>query len=200
LPLENLYRVPDSIPDEIAVFTEPLAAALQIQEQVHIQSSDRVLVIGAGRLGMLVAQVLALTGCDLRAVVRHDYQRKILAERHIATLNESEIQNRTMDLVVDVTGSPAGFELARKAVRPRGTLVIKSTYAGDLMVNFSSIVVDEITLIGSRCGPFSPALRLLESGQVDPRPLIMARYSLEDGLAAFQHAAQQGIFKVLIFP
>ena len=198
LPLDNLQPVPDSVADELAVFTEPLAAALEIQEQVHIRPDDKVLVVGAGRLGQLIAQTLALTGCDLRVAARRNKQREILAARNIPAISEADVPERRMDVVVDATGSPDGFELARRAVRPRGTLVLKSTYAGDLPVNFSSIVVDEITIVGSRCGAFAPALRLLESGQVDPRPLISARYPLSDGAKAFEHAFQPGVMKVLL--
>ena len=198
LPVENLHRVPASLPDEIAVFTEPLAAALEIQEQVQIAPTDRVLIIGAGALGQLIARTLALTGCDLQVVARHEYQRAALAACHIATISENDIIAGKMDVVVDAAGSPGGFELARQVVRPRGTIVLKSTYAGDLRVNFSSIVVDEITLIGSRCGPFGPALRLLESGLVNPLPLITARYPLSDDDSAFKRAAQPGGFKILL--
>jgi 2-desacetyl-2-hydroxyethyl bacteriochlorophyllide A dehydrogenase len=198
LPVENLYRIPDAIPDEAAVFTEPLAAALEIQQQVQIHTTDRVLIVGAGRLGQLIAQTSALIGCDLSVVVRHAYQRAVLAERSISTLGEDQVALRAYDLVIEATGSPAGFELARRAVRPRGTLVLKSTYAGKLTSDFSSIVVDEITLVGSRCGPFAPALRLLSAGQVDPRPLITARYPLAEVLTAFEHAAQPGVFKILL--
>jgi threonine dehydrogenase-like Zn-dependent dehydrogenase len=200
LPLENLHRVPDSISDEAAVFTEPLAAALEIQEQIQIKPTDRVLLVGAGRLGQLVAQTLALTGCDLHVLVRHAYQKDMLAARGIKTVAEDEIQPRRWDIVVEVTGSPAGFETARKAIRPRGTLVMKSTYAGNININLSSIVVDEITVVGSRCGPFAPALRLLERREVDPTILISARYKLDDIVQAFDHAAQRGVLKVLISP
>jgi len=177
---------------------EPLAAALQIQEQVDIQPSDQVLVVGAGRLGQLIAQSLTLTGCELQVVARHDSQRKLLSERGIMAIGESQIPERSMDIVVDATGAPGGFDLARKAIRPRGTLVVKSTYACDLQLNFSAIVVDEITVIGSRCGPFKPAIQLLENGQIDPRPLVSAQYSLADGLAAIAHAEQSGVMKVLL--
>lgn len=200
LPLENLHRVPDSVPDEMAVFTEPLAAAFEIQTQVHICSTDSVLIVGAGRLGQLLAQTLAMTSCKLSVVVRHDYQREILTRRGITSISEHEVPSGKMDIVVDATGSPGGFKLARRAVRPRGTLVVKSTYASDLQIDFSSIVVDEIKIVGSRCGPFAPALRALELDQVDPTPLIMARYSLSDGLAAFEHAAKPGVFKILLYP
>ncbi len=198
LPEENLHRIPDQVPDEVAVFAEPLAAALEIQQQVQLHPQDRILIVGAGRLGQLIAQTLALTGCDLQVVVRHAHQQKLLVERGIATLTEAQIPDRVYDMVVEATGSPDGFNLARSALRPRGTLVLKSTYAGNLQVDFSSIVVDEITLVGSRCGPFEPAIRLLTNGQVNPRPLITARYSLREGIAAFEHASQAGVFKILL--
>ncbi len=198
LPLENLHRVPESVPDEAAVFTEPLAAALEIQQQVHIRPTDRVLVVGAGRLGQLVSQTLALTGCDLHILARHALQKNLLAARGIKHIVEEEIQPRRWDVVIEATGSPDGFNIARKAIRPRGTLVLKSTYKGDMTVNFSSLVVDEITLVGSRCGPFEPALRLLEKREVDPTILIAERYPLEEGLKALERAAQAGMLKVLI--
>jgi threonine dehydrogenase-like Zn-dependent dehydrogenase len=198
LPVENLHVVPASLPDEAAVFTEPLAAALEIQQQVHIRPTDRVLVIGAGRLGQLVAQTLALTGCDLQVVTRHAAQDKLLAMRSIAACRGEAVPSRAMDVVVEATGSPQGFLLARRAVRPRGTIVMKSTYKGEMQVNFSSIVVDEITLVGSRCGPFPPALNLLESGNVEPAPLITARYPLDEAETAIQQAAQPGTLKILL--
>jgi threonine dehydrogenase-like Zn-dependent dehydrogenase len=200
LPLENLYRVPDSVPDEMAVFTEPLAAALEIQQQIQIKPTDRVLLVGAGRLGQLIAQALALTGCDLRVVARHAYQQNLLTARGIRVITEVEIQPRKWDVVVEATGSPDGFNLARKAIRPRGTLVMKSTYKGEMNVNFSSIVVDEINIIGSRCGPFGPALRLMEKHEVDPSVLIAAQYKLGEAVKALDHAAQAGVLKVLIEP
>jgi threonine dehydrogenase-like Zn-dependent dehydrogenase len=200
LPLENLHAVPERISDESAVFTEPLAAALEICEQVHVQPTDRVLVIGAGRLGQLVAQALALTGCSLRVIARHEVQGKLLAGRGISCIDEAEIHPSRWDIVVEATGSPDGYALARKAVRPRGTLVMKSTYKGDVTVNFSSLVVDEITVVGSRCGPFGPALRLLESRQVDPSALISAEFPLREGLRAFDHASGPGAMKILVRP
>lgn len=198
LPLENLHHVPDSVPDEWAVFTEPLAAALEIQQQIQIHPADRVLVVGAGRLGQLIAQTLALTGCDLRVVARHAHVQELLQARGIRTLTEADIQPRRWDVVVEVTGSAEGFNLARKAIRPRGTLVMKSTYKGEMSVNFSSIVVDEINIIGSRCGPFEPALRLMEKREVDPSVLVTANYKLDDTLKAFEHAAKAGVLKVLV--
>jgi threonine dehydrogenase-like Zn-dependent dehydrogenase len=200
LPLANLHRVPDSVPDEMAVFTEPLAAALEIQDQIQIRPTDRVLLIGAGRLGQLIAQTLALTGCDLRVVARHARQQDLLKARSIKTITEQEIQSWRWDIVVEATGSPDGFRLARRAIRPRGTMVLKSTYKGDMSVNFSSIVVDEIHLIGSRCGPFEPALRLMEARQVDPTVLIGAEFKLAEALKAFEQAAETGMLKVLVEP
>jgi len=200
LPLENLHRVPDSVPDEAAVFTEPLAAALEIQQQVQIKPTDRVLLVGAGRLGQLIAQTLTLTGCNLRVVASHKHQRDLLSGRGIRLIDEADVQPWRWDVVIEATGSPSGFELARKAIRPRGTFVLKSTYAGDLTLNISSIVVDEINIVGSRCGPFEPALRLLEKREVDPTVLIAAEYPLSDALAAFELAAQSGTMKVLVKP
>jgi threonine dehydrogenase-like Zn-dependent dehydrogenase len=200
LPVENLHVVPDGVEDDLATFTEPLSAALEIQEQVHIQPETRALVVGAGRLGLLIAQTLRLTGCDLRVVVRRQEPADLLARYGIEAVFVDDVKENSADLVVEVTGSPDGFALSRKAVRPAGTLVLKSTFAGDVTLNLSSVVVDEITLVGSRCGPFRPALRLLESGLVDLRPMISARFALSDGLAAFEKAAEHGILKVLIYP
>lgn len=198
LPLENLQPVPDTVPDEMAVFTEPLAAALEIQQQIQVKPTDRVLLIGAGRLGQLIAQTLALSGCDLHVVARHALQKELLTARRIRIISEEDIRPHKWDIVVEATGSTDGFNLARKAIRPRGTLVMKSTYKGEMNVNFSSIVVDEINIIGSRCGPFAPALRLLEKREVDPTVLVAAEYGLKDSLKAMEKAAQAGMLKVLI--
>lgn len=198
LPLKNLYRVPDSVSDEAAMFTEPLAAALEIQEQIKFQKADRVLLIGAGRLGQLIAQTLALTSCDLHVVARNSHAQQLLAARGIKVIADSDVQSQKWDVVIEATGSTEGFTLARRAVRPRGTMILKSTYAGDMSVNISSIVVDEITVLGSRCGPFEPALRLLETREVDPRGLISDQYKLGDAFKAFEKAAQPGVLKVLL--
>lgn len=200
LPLENLQRVPDSIPDESAVFTEPLAAALEIQQQIQIRPTDRVLLVGAGRLGQLIAYTLAITGCDLRVVARHKHQQQLLRTYGIRLIIEDEIQPRKWDIVVEATGTLDGFNLGRRAVRPRGVILLKSTYKGDVNINLSSIVVDEITVLGSRCGPFEPALRLLENRVVDPTVLIAARYSLGEALKALEQAAQSGVLKILLEP
>ena len=200
LPTRNLHRVPDSVSDEKAVFTELLAAALEIPQEVHIRPTDRILLIGAGRFGQLIAQVLQLTGADLHVVARHPLQQNLLKERGIKLIAGESVQPQRWDVVVDATGSVSGFGLARQAIRPRGTLVMKSTYKGDMQVNFSSIVVDEINIVGSRCGPFAPALRLLEKGLINPLGMITAEYPLEDGLKAFEKAAERGALKVLLRP
>lgn len=198
LPVANLHEVPAEIADEEAVFVEPLAAALEIQQQVEIGDGDRVLVIGDGKLGNLIAQTLRLTGADLRVVSRNPGKRAILDSLGLRTLEPSAVAAAEADVVVECTGDPSGFDLARRAVRPRGTIVLKSTYAGDTRVNFSSLVVDEITLVGSRCGPFAPAVDLLARRAVSVGPLVHARYGLSDAVAAFAHAARPGVMKVLI--
>ena len=198
LPVENLHEVPDEISTEEAVFTEPLAAALEIQEQVRVGSSDRLLVVGDGKLAQLVAQTLSLTGCRLVVSGRHPKKLELLERRGIETMAGSSVADHSFDIAVDCTGDPSGFQAARQALRPRGVLVMKSTYAGDLTVNASSLVVDEITLIGSRCGPFAPAIELLRNRRVDVVPMIHARYPLEHALAAFEHAQRPGILKIVV--
>ncbi len=202
LPVANLYAVPDSIPDEVAVFTEPLAAACEILEQAHVHSTDRVVVLGDGKLGLLCAQVLALTGCDLTVIGRHPEKLDILARRGIATLcvaRDAKVEELPhADVVVEATGHPDGYATARALVRPRGTLVLKSTYHGAMETNLTSVVVDEITLVGSRCGPLAASLRLLERGVVDVAALTEARYAFTDVLTAFAHAGRRGARKVLV--
>jgi threonine dehydrogenase-like Zn-dependent dehydrogenase len=198
LPERNLYPVPESVSTDAATFTEPLAAALEIQQQVPLQSSDRVLVIGDGKLGQLVAQTLALTECDLLAVGRHPEKLANLDAKGIKTGFADAVQDRTFDVSVECTGNPEGFAIALRALRPRGTLVLKSTYAGQLSIDASALVVDEITLIGSRCGPFPDALKLLAEHKIDVLPLIQARYPLSEGLNAFAHAQRKGVLKVLL--
>jgi threonine dehydrogenase-like Zn-dependent dehydrogenase len=200
LPLANLHAVPARVPDEVAVFTEPLAAALEIQQQVSIGPGMRVVVIGDGKLGNLIAQTLVLTGCELLVIGRNPAKLDLLAARGIPTATGDGMADRRADLVVECTGNPEGLVLARRAVRPRGTIVLKSTYAGAVSIDLSGVVVDEITLLGSRCGPFAPALDLLARDDVDVRPLIHGRYPLEGGVEAFAHAARPGVLKVLVTP
>jgi threonine dehydrogenase-like Zn-dependent dehydrogenase len=198
LPVQNLHIVPDNVTTDVATFTEPVAAALEIQQQVALSADDRVVVIGDGKLGQLVAQTLALSGCELLVVGRHRDKLANLEARGIKTGLADAVVDRYFDISVECTGNPEGFAIARRALRPRGTLVLKSTYAGNLSLDASSLVVDEITLIGSRCGPFAPALQLLATGQVDVKPLIHAHYPLSEGLAAFELAQKRGVLKVLL--
>ena len=200
LPIQNLHVVPEGVTDEQAVFTELLAAALEIQQEVDIHPKDRIVVVGAGRLGLLIAQCLNLTGCDLSVVVRRPQPAVLLEKWGIKAVYGEELAKRRADVVVEVTGSAEGFALSRSLVRPRGTLILKSTFAGELSLNLSSIVVDEAKVIGSRCGPFAPALRLLEQGKIDVKSLINAKYTLAEGLMAFEEAAKPGMLKVLLSP
>lgn len=203
LPDVNLFPVPDTISDEAAVFTEPLAAACEITQQLRVRPTDQVVVIGDGKLGLLVAQVLALTGCHLHVIGRHPKKLSILEQRGIPVEvvtpdSESRLPNRQTDIVVECTGNPGGFATALRLVKPRGTVVLKSTYAGDLSLNLSEIVVDEITVMGSRCGPFAPALRLLEAGLIDVASMHTATYSMDNALKAINYATQSGVIKVII--
>ena len=198
LPIKNLHLVPDNVSTDVATFTEPVAAALEIQQQVKITPNERVLVVGDGKLGQLVAQTLALTGCDLLVVGRHREKLDYLAALGIKTGFADGVKDRAFDLSVECTGNPEGFAIARRALRPRGTLVLKSTYAGHLTFDASSLVVDEITLIGSRCGPFLKALEVLAENKVNVNYLIQERYELENAIAAFDKAQQRGVLKVLL--
>lgn len=199
LPFENLHRLPDSISDDQAVFVEPLAAACEVPDQVDIRPTDRVAVMGDGKLGLLCAQVVALTGCDLIVVGRHAANLDLLKRRGLTTTTDlADLERASFDLAIEATGTPGGYAAARQLVRPRGTIVLKSTYHNEIQVDLTRVVVDEVTLIGSRCGPFPPAIRLLANHLIDVEPLIQARYSLDEGLAAFERAAQKGTLKVIV--
>ena len=207
LPVGNLHRVPDSLSDEQAVFVEPLAAALQILEQVSVKPSDRVAVVGDGRLGLLIAQVLALTGCRLTVFGRHESHLRFLAELGVDTIlvsanDPSDVAPEdSHDIVVEATGAESGFLSARMLVRPGGVIVLKSTYARPMRsFDMSSLVVDEVQVVGSRCGPFGPALRLLERGRVRVDHMIDGKYTLDDAVEAVEHAGRRGVLKILIAP
>jgi alcohol dehydrogenase len=196
LPLSCLHRVPDAIADEAAVFVEPLAAAVEIVEQLHIRPTERVAVVGDGKLGSMIVQVLRLTGCDLVLIGKHPERWELFQGQGISCVHTSDAPETPFDVVVDCTGQPAGLDTARRLVRPRGKLVLKSTFHGEAELNLSMVVVDEVRLIGSRCGPFAPALRMLERGLIETAPLISKRFSLRDGLKGF--TATQGNLKVLL--
>lgn len=204
LPIENLHPVPENVSDEEAVFVEPLAANFEIVEQVHLKPTESIVILGDGKMGQLAAQVLALTGCDVMMVGKHG-EKLALAERQgIKTYLLKDVvgvlpdSGRRVDMVVECTGSAQGLELAIQLVRPRGTIIQKSTVADKSSLHLAPIVIDEIRVQGSRCGPFEPALRALSQKLVNVRPLVSAHYSLDDGLAAFKHAEHKGVLKVLL--
>jgi threonine dehydrogenase-like Zn-dependent dehydrogenase len=202
LPAVNLIPLPDNIPDEQAVFTEPLAAACGILERVEIKENDRVAVIGDGKLGLLCAQVVALTGAATVLVGKHAAKLRIAERRGIETSTPTEAtkRKREFDLVVEASGAAQGFQLALNLLRPKGKLVLKSTFHGATEMDASRIVVDEISIVGSRCGRFEPAIDLLQKQAVDVASLISEEYSLVDGLHAMDRAHAQGVLKVLLRP
>lgn len=198
VPVANLHAVPDAVPDARAVFTEPLAAACEILEQVRVDPAASCLVLGDGKLGLLVAQVLAAAGARVRAVGRHPEKLALLARRGIETTDVSDWRPEPCDLVVEATGSADGLRAALAATRPRGTLVLKSTLALHPRVDLAPLVIHEITLVGSRCGPFEPALRALADGRVEVDALISQRVPLARAEEALARAAAPGALKVLI--
>lgn len=198
LPIANLYPLPEAISNEQAVFIEPLAAACEIPQLITIKPKDHVVVIGDGKLGLLCAQVLALNGCHITLLGRHSERHTWLASKGVSATSDIQEIPRGADIIVEATGSPVGLKTATQLVRPRGTIVLKSTYHGEVAVNMTELVINEISVIGSRCGPFAPALRLLAGGMIEVEPLIHARYSLNDGIEAMEQAAQPGTLKVLL--
>lgn len=200
LPLVNLHPIPDTVPDETAVFTEPLAAALRIREQLTIRPAMQAAVVGPGRLGLLIGQVLALAGTEVTMLARRPESLTLPAQLGLATGLVDEAAADSFDLVVEATGNEQGLAHSLRLVRPLGTLVLKSTFAGQAKIDLSKLVVAEITVVGSRCGPFAPALRLLAGGKIEVQAMIQGDYPLSDGLAAFAHAAQPGVRKILLRP
>jgi len=199
VPQRNLHLVPDSIPDDIAVFTEPVAAAFQIPAQLTISKDDRIVVLGDGRLGNLCAQVLASIADDVLVVGKHREKLGLLETMGLKTaLLSDDLPKRAADIVVECTGSESGLPAALELVRPRGTIVLKTTVAGTQTLAWAPFVIDEITLVGSRCGPFDQALHALEQGLVDVEPLIADRFNLSNGVMALQRAQQKGVLKVLL--
>jgi threonine dehydrogenase-like Zn-dependent dehydrogenase len=199
VPQRNLHRVPDSIPDDIAVFTEPVAAAFQIPAQIEIAGTERIAVLGDGRLGNLCAQVMSSMADEVLVIGKHREKLALLDALGLKTaLLSDDIPQRSFDIVVECTGSESGLPTALKLVRPRGTIVLKTTVAGTQTLAWAPFVIDEVTLVGSRCGPFDRALNALEHGLVDVEPLITDRFSLSNGLMALQRAQQKGVLKVLL--
>ena len=196
LPPRNLLIVPDGVNDRQAVFTEPLAAALEILDQVEIRASHRVAVVGDGKLGQLISRVIAKTGCDLTMIGKHDAKLELAARAGIKTAKVGKAAR--FDFVIEASGSSGGIELALDLIRPRGAIILKSTFRGAVRLDTSRIVVNEISVIGSRCGRFEPALQLLESGGVDVEPLVAREYRLADGVEAMAEAERPGTLKVLL--
>lgn len=200
LPLENVVPVPDGVPDETAVFTEPLAAAVRVTEQVTVGAGMAAAVVGPGRLGLLVGQVLARAGAAVTVLGRREESLELPAALGLGAGMVDDAAEDGYELVVEATGNDAGLAHALRLVRPLGVLVMKSTYAGKANVDLTKLVVGEITVVGSRCGPFRPALALLEQGAIVVKPLIEAEYPLSQGQPALEHAARPGVRKVLLRP
>jgi alcohol dehydrogenase len=204
LPLENLHVVPASVSDEKAVFIEPLAAACQILDQVPIRNFPSAAVLGDGKLGQLIARVLRAAGRKVTLYGKHESKLNLARQAGIRT---EKVQGDTEDvqrvnasyrLVVEATGSPTGLALAQQITEPGGTLVLKSTFHGAAPVETWPIVVKEITVVGSRCGPFPQAITLLRRGKVDPTPLISRTYALKGAAEAILYAQESGVMKVLL--
>lgn len=198
LPAANLHAVPDSVTDEQAVFAEPLAAAFEIFEQVPLDPGLRVAVIGDGKLGLLLVMALRARGISVTAVGRHPRKLGLVAGPRVRTCTTDALPDECFDVVVEATGSRDGLALALALVRPRGTVVLKSTVHGTVELPTAAIVVDEIHVVGSRCGPFPVALAAMASGAVDPRPLVDGLHPLVEGERAFDHARRAGVLKVLL--
>jgi threonine dehydrogenase-like Zn-dependent dehydrogenase len=199
-PSANLHPLPDELSDEAAVFAEPLAAAFEILEQVKIKRGDKALVLGDGKLGLLCAQVLRLAGAAVTLVGRHAEKLAIARDGGVRTALLSDWRTESHDVVVEATGDPSAMALAVRNVRPRGTLVLKSTVAAEHRLSLAEVVINEITVVGSRCGPFPPALDALTKGEVCVTRLIERVYPLAQGLAAVGHAGRRGARKILLRP
>jgi threonine dehydrogenase-like Zn-dependent dehydrogenase len=203
LPVVNLHRVPSGVSDEAAVFTEPLAAACEILEQVDVRAHREACVVGDGKLAQLVARVLRASGRRVVMIGKHAEKLRLARLTGVETAKLNSPAARCTDaftLTVEATGSPSGLALAQQITRPRGTLVLKSTFHGAANVETWPIVVKELTVIGSRCGPFPPALALLRSGRIDPRPLISRVFPLVEAAEAIRYAQGPGVMKVLLRP
>lgn len=199
MPLDTLLEVPENVPDEQAVFVEPLAAGLEILEQLHIQPIQKVLILGDGKLGLLTALGLNAHNIDVLLVGKHQNKLDIAKAQGVKTkLFEDLPIKKEWDFVVEATGSIAGFESALSLTKPRGTLVLKSTVAASKEFNLAPIVIDEIRVQGSRCGRFAPALRLLSSGKIDLKPLITGIYSVDKAMEAFEKNKEGGSLKILL--
>lgn len=200
LPVANLYAVPDAVADEAAVFTEPLAAAIRVAKQLESLHVTTVAVIGSGRLGLLIAKVLGLAGYDVDLLGRSASSLVLPKQWQLKTALVENILANSYDCVVDASGQAGGFSEALRITRPRGTVILKSTFSATEAVDFSKVVVAELNIMGSRCGPFDAALALLRQQAIPLQSMIDGRYSLKDGMDALRHAAQAGVRKILLHP
>ncbi len=198
LPLENLHRVPPEVSDDAAVFTEPLAAALDVLDHIDLRTTERILIVGDGKLAQLVCRVLALEGAEVDVIGRHRRKLERLEGVVSHVLGAKAAPARHYDVAVDCSGNSAGVLTALDALRPRGTLVMKSTSPGLATMDMARLVVDELRLVGSRCGPFPRALELLAAGGVNAESLIDARYALDQGVEGLERSRQAGVLKVLL--
>lgn len=199
LPLSNLIEIPENVPDEQAVFVEPLAAGLEILEQMHIQLCQKVMVLGDGKLGLLTALALNACGLDVLIVGKHQNKLDIAKNQGVKTQLLSEFEQAPkFDVVVEATGSITGFETSVNCVKPRGTLVLKSTIAASKELNLAPIVINEITILGSRCGRFEPAMRLIASGKIDFSQMISKIYPIEQAIKAFDANNAKDTIKILL--
>lgn len=201
LPLSNLLEVNEKINDETAVFVEPLAAALEILEQLHIKPYEKVCVLGDGKLGLITALALNASNVDVTLVGKHKNKLDIAKEQNVKTMlleNLKQEDNKSFDVVVEATGRVSGFETSLSLVKPRGVLVLKSTIATGKELNLAPIVIDEITVLGSRCGQFAPALRLMEKNVIDFSKLVSAKLSFDDAVLGFEKNKENNTIKILL--
>lgn len=198
LPLKNLIPVPDEISNEEAVFIEPLAAACEILEQVHIEPNYETAIIGDGRLAQLVARVLVLTGCKVTLIGKHPEKLRRVDQKRIQCFLLNDLPSRKFDIVIEASGSPLGFQTALNLTKPRGVMVLKSTYEGNAPINLAQVVIDEISIVGSRCGQFIPAIRLLKDKKVAVKDLISQIYPIDEFDKAFQQAKSSKTLKTIL--
>ncbi len=198
LPVNNLHLVPDGVNDLEAVFVEPLAAAFEILEQAHIKPGQRVLVLGDGKLGLLAAQVLRLPGAQVLLAGKHPHKLEVARNLGLDVCQADQLPNEQFDAVIESTGSESGLSLAIKKTKPRGIIIQKSTIARQICLDIAPLVIGEIALLGSRCGPFAPALQALAHHQVQVKPLISGQFPLDAGIEGFEQAARRDSLKVII--
>lgn len=201
LPKENIIEISDNIDDKTATFTEPLAAAYEILEQLHIRPDSKVAIVGDGKLGLCISLVFSALNVDFVHIGKHQEKLNISKNNGAKTVLLSDLKEtdkKSFDYVVEATGSTGGFELSASLVKPRGTLVLKSTIVAKEGLNLASIVVDEITIVGSRCGQFKPILRLLEKGKINVKPLISKIYNIDNFKEAFEENSKKDTLKILV--